>query len=74
LLDDDGKRHLEPTRAIVVSCLEPVFSILIVALALGELVRPMQTAGIVLVLIAIVLIQLPERAARAEELVVEPIE
>jgi drug/metabolite transporter (DMT)-like permease len=69
-----GLQHLEPTRAIVASCLEPVFSILLAALVLGELLRPMQTAGIVLVLVAIVLIQLPEKAAREEELVVEPIE
>jgi len=69
-----GLQHLEPTRAIVASCLEPVFSILIAALVLGELLRPMQTVGIVLVLVAIVLIQLPERAARGEEFVVEPIE
>ncbi len=69
-----GLQHLEPTRAIVASCLEPVFSILIAALVLGELLRPLQTVGIVLVLVAIVLIQLPERATRAEELVVEPIE
>ena len=69
-----GLQHLEPTRAIVVSCLEPVFSIVIAALALGELVRPVQTAGIVLVLLAIVLIQLPEKTAGHEELVVEPIE
>ena len=69
-----GLQHLEPTRAIVASCLEPVFSILIAALVLGELLRPMQTVGIVLVLVAIVLIQLPERIARGEELVVEPIE
>ncbi len=55
-----GLQHLEPTRAIVTSCLEPVFSILITALVLGELVRPVQTLGIVLVLVAIVLIQLPE--------------
>jgi DME family drug/metabolite transporter len=68
-----GLQHLEPTRAIVVSCLEPVFSIIIAALVLGELVRPMQTVGIVLVLMAIVLIQLPERS-QGEELVVEPIE
>jgi drug/metabolite transporter (DMT)-like permease len=65
---------LEPTRAIVASCLEPVFSIVIAAFVLGELLRPMQTVGIVLVLIAIVLIQLPERMARGEELLVEPIE
>ena len=69
-----GLQHLEPTRAIVASCLEPVFSIVIAAIALGELLRPLQTLGIVLVLVAIVLIQLPERAARGEELVVEPME
>ncbi|HLX86335.1 MAG TPA: EamA family transporter [Terriglobales bacterium] len=69
-----GLQHLEPTRAIVVSCLEPVFSIVIAALALGELVRPVQTAGIVLVLLAILLIQLPEKTGGHEELVVEPIE
>ena len=69
-----GLQHLEPTRAIVASCLEPVFSILIAALVLGELLRPVQTVGILLVLVAIVLIQLPERAARDEELMVEPIE
>jgi DME family drug/metabolite transporter len=69
-----GLQHLEPTRAIVASCLEPVFSIVIAAIVLGELLRPLQTVGIVLVLVAIVLIQLPERAARGEELVVEPIE
>jgi drug/metabolite transporter (DMT)-like permease len=69
-----GLQHLEPTRAVVVSCLEPVFSIVIAAIVLGELLRPLQTVGIVVVLVAIVLIQLPERAAREEELVVEPIE
>ena len=69
-----GLQHLEPTRAIVASCLEPVFSIVIAAVVLGELLRPVQTVGIVLVLIAIVLIQMPERAAQGDELLVEPIE
>ena len=69
-----GLQHLEPTRAVVVSCLEPVFSILLAAVVLGELLHPMQTAGIVLVLVAIMLIQMPERTAHGEELVVEPIE
>ncbi len=69
-----GLQHLEPTRAIVASCLEPVFSIVLTALVLGELVRPLQTLGIILVLVAIVLIQLPERTAQGGELVVEPIE
>lgn len=69
-----GLQYLEPTRAVVASCLEPVFSIVIAALVLGELLRPMQTVGIVLVLVAIVLIQLPERTANREKFVVEPIE
>jgi DME family drug/metabolite transporter len=68
-----GLQHLEPTRAVVASCLEPVFSIVIAAIALGELLRPLQTLGIVVVLVAIVLIQLPERAT-GEQLVIEPIE
>jgi DME family drug/metabolite transporter len=68
-----GLQHLEPTRAIVASCLEPVFSIVLTALFLGELVKTMQTVGIALVLVAIVLIQLPERA-RGDEVLVEPIE
>jgi drug/metabolite transporter (DMT)-like permease len=68
-----GLQHLEPTRAIVASCLEPVFSIILTALFLGELVHTVQTVGILLVLVAIVLIQLPERSAPAEGLAVEPI-
>ncbi len=67
-----GLQYLEPTRAIVASCLEPVFSIVIAAVLLGELVRPVQSVGIVLVLVAIVLIQLPERTAA--DLIVEPME
>jgi drug/metabolite transporter (DMT)-like permease len=69
-----GLQHLEPTRAVVASCLEPVFSIVIAAIALGELLRPLQTLGIVVVLVAIVLIQWPERESRDEQLVIEPIE
>ena len=71
-----GLQYLEPTRAIVASCLEPVFSILLAAIVLGELMRPIQTAGIVLVLVAIVLIQLPEPSKPEEKLkmMIEPIE
>jgi drug/metabolite transporter (DMT)-like permease len=67
-----GLGHLEPTRAIIVSCLEPVFSIVIAAFALGELLSPLQTVGIILVLAAIVLVQRPDRKSAA--LVVEPID
>jgi DME family drug/metabolite transporter len=68
-----GLQHLEPTRAIVVSCLEPVFSIVIAAVALGEVMRPLQVAGIVFVLAAIVVVQLPDGKS-SEPIVVDPIE
>ncbi len=64
-----GLQYLDPTRAIVTSCLEPVFSILIAAIALGELVRPVQVVGIAVVLTATVLVQMSGREA-----VVEPME
>ena len=70
-----GLQHLEPTRAIIASCLEPVFSILLAAALLGEGLRPIQTLGIVLVLSAIVIVQLPSKRGVSEESVmVEPIE
>jgi drug/metabolite transporter (DMT)-like permease len=70
-----GLQHLEPTRAIIASCLEPVFSILLAAVFLAEGVRPIQTLGIVLVLSAIVIVQLPGRGVADEEsVVVDPIE
>ena len=70
-----GLQYLEPTRAIIASCLEPVFSILLAAALLGESVRPIQTVGIVLVLSAIVIVQLPGRGASEQEsVVVDPIE
>jgi drug/metabolite transporter (DMT)-like permease len=68
-----GLQHLEPTRAIVASCLEPVLSILLAALLLGEALRPVQVLGIVIVLAAIVIVQLPERPGE-ESTVIEPIE
>jgi len=52
-----GLHHLDATRAIVTSCLEPVFSILVAAFALGELLGKVQVAGILLVLASTVLVQ-----------------
>jgi drug/metabolite transporter (DMT)-like permease len=66
-----GLQHLEPTRAIIASCLEPVFSIVLAAGLLGEVLRPIQMLGIVFVLAAIVMVQRPARGAA---MVVEPIE
>jgi len=68
-----GLQHLEPTRAVVISCLEPVFSILIAAIALGEIMRPVQSLGILLVLAATIVVQLPDPKSK-EPLLVEPIE
>jgi drug/metabolite transporter (DMT)-like permease len=56
-----GLQHLEPTKAIVASCLEPVFSILIAAAALKEVVKPLQALGVGMVLGAIVVVQRPAR-------------
>jgi drug/metabolite transporter, DME family len=69
-----GLQYLEPTRAIVASCLEPVFSIVIAAVVLGEIVRPIQGLGIGIVLAAIVLVQLPHGGTDEGTAVVEPIE
>jgi len=70
-----GLQHLDPTRAVVTACLEPVWAIALTAMMLGELVSAMQVAGIVLVLLATILVQLPDRTARQEPTIaVEPIE
>ena len=70
-----GLQYLEPTRAIIASCLEPVFSILLAAALLDEGVRPVQSLGIVLVLSAIVIVQLPGRTGGDREaVVIDPIE
>jgi len=67
-----GLQHLDPTRAIVTSCLEPVFSIVLAAAVLGEVMGPMQVVGMLLVLLATLLVQMPDR--RGAAVVVEPME
>jgi DME family drug/metabolite transporter len=69
-----GLQHLEPTRAIIISCLEPVFSIVIAAIVLGEVMRPLQGIGIVFVLAAITVAQLPDRRSSQSIPLIEPIE
>jgi drug/metabolite transporter (DMT)-like permease len=54
-----GLENLVPTKAIIASCLEPVFSILIAAIALHEFVGAWQAVGIAMVLTAIILAQRP---------------
>lgn len=70
-----GLQFLDATRAIVTSCLEPVFSIVIAAIFLGEVVGPLQDLGIVIVLLSTILVQMPDRKKHeAPAVVVEPIE
>lgn len=68
-----GLQHLEPTRAIIVSCLEPVFSIVVAAIVLGEVLRPMQTVGILMVLAAILVVQTSEQNQMTPR-IIEPVE
>ena len=58
-----GLKLLDPTRAVVTSCLEPVFAISLAALFLGERLGGSQVLGVVIVLAATIAIQLPERSA-----------
>lgn len=67
-----GLHHLDATRVIVTAALEPVFSVLIAAIFLGEVVAPIQVAGIAVVLSATVLVQRPDPGSEA--IAVEPIE
>jgi drug/metabolite transporter (DMT)-like permease len=69
-----GLQYLEPTRAIIASCLEPVFSILLAAVLLGEMLRPIQSLGIVFVLAAIVIVQHPGRSSAESSVIVDPID
>lgn len=70
-----GLQYLDATRAIVTSCLEPVLTVLIAAVFLGEIVGPLQVVGMAIVLASTVLVQIPEGTQREpEHVLVEPIE
>ena len=56
-----GLRLLDPTGAIVTSCLEPVFASVLAAGFVGESLSAWQMVGIALVLSQSVVIQVPER-------------
>lgn len=68
-----GLRYLDPTRAVVVSCLEPVFSVAIAGVVLGEGIHLLQGIGILLVLAAILVTQIPDRKSD-RMILIEPIE
>jgi len=58
-----GLKYLDPTRAVVTSCLEPVFAILLAFAFLGEKLTEFQVVGIVAVLAATVIVQTQPRNA-----------
>lgn len=66
LLYISGLRFLDPTRAVVTSCLEPVSGILLAAVFLDETLVWSQVLGVVFVLAAIVLVQSGGAAVRAD--------
>jgi drug/metabolite transporter (DMT)-like permease len=62
-----GLRLLDPTSAIVTSCLEPVFASVLAASFAGEGLSVWQILGMALVLSQSVVIQLPGRGERKQE-------
>jgi drug/metabolite transporter (DMT)-like permease len=56
-----GLQHLDPTRAIVTSCLEPVFAILFAASFVHEGLGWVQALGVCIVLLATILVQMPDK-------------
>jgi drug/metabolite transporter (DMT)-like permease len=60
-----GLRYLDPTRAVITSCLEPVFAIVFAVLFVHERLGPLQVLGILAVLAATVMVQMKPRS-RAE--------
>ena len=56
-----GLQYLDATRAIVTSCLEPVFAILFAATFASEHLSILQVVGVVLVVLATIIVQMPER-------------
>ncbi|MGH9518619.1 MAG: EamA family transporter [Terriglobales bacterium] len=66
LLYISGLRFLDPTRAVVTSCLEPVSGILLAAVFLNETLVWSQVLGVLFVLAAIVLVQSGGAALRAD--------
>ncbi len=54
----NGLRYLDATRAVIASCLEPVFAVLFAAAFVGESVHGLQMVGIIAVLAATITAQL----------------
>ncbi len=64
-----GLKYLDPTRAVVTSCLEPVFAILFAVAFVHETLRPLQVLGIAGVLAATVMVQMGHKSGPLPEVV-----
>jgi drug/metabolite transporter, DME family len=63
----NGLKYLDPTRAIIASCLEPVFAILLAAAFVGEHVAGFQILGVIAVLGATIMAQTPRHPGAGAE-------
>lgn len=63
-----GLKYLDPTRAVLASCLEPVFAILFAAVFVQEGLHASQVLGIAAVLGAVVMVQIRLGGDRAPEM------
>ena len=59
----NGLKYLDPTRAVVTSCLEPVFAIIFAAVFINETVHESQVLGIIAVLTATIMAQRKQSAS-----------
>jgi drug/metabolite transporter (DMT)-like permease len=64
-----GLKHLDPTRAVITSCLEPVFAILFAVTFGFEVLRALQVLGILAVLAATVMVQIKPKSPPLPEVV-----
>ncbi len=64
-----GLQYVPPSRAVITSTFEPIVAIISSALVLGELLAPLQIAGAIMVLGAIVMLQARNEAAHSPEAV-----
>lgn len=64
-----GLKYLDPTRAVITSCLEPVFAILFAVTFGFEVLRALQVVGILAVLAATVMVQIKPKSPPLPEVV-----
>ena len=57
-----GQKHLEPAGASLLMSLESVFAVLAAWLLLGDLMTLWESIGCVLVFLAVILSQIPDKA------------